>query len=150
MNKFFILGLIFLVTACSSQTKPQVENEYALQAQKLSAHGLDALHHGRMTSAEQSLQHALRSAWLSTDLIYVARAQYHLGALYLAQSKYEHARAAISSAQGSAQQVGDKLTLWRTAFALALLNQQTGGEMSATPDLQKDMPNDIYLSAVFL
>jgi len=139
--------VLLLLGACSFQAKPQLENSYIPRFQELTLHGLDALQHGRFTTAENALQKAMNSAWLSADLLWIGRAQYHLGALYLAQGKYPLALTMLNDAQKNAIVVQDQQTEWRAVFALALLQQQTGESVMDTPRLQNDMPEDVFLSA---
>jgi len=139
--------LLLLLGACSFQAKPQLENSYIPRLQELTLHGLDALQHGRLMTAENALQRALNSAWLSADLLWIGRAQYHLGALHLAQGEYGLALVMLNDAQKNAVLTQDQQTEWRCVFALALLQQQTGEPVMATPKLQNDMPEDVFLSA---
>lgn len=150
MNKIFVLCMLAFVTACASKAKPVIENNFALQTEKFTSHGLEALHGGRISSAEKSLQHALRSAWLSSDLTQIARAQFHLGAFYLAQSKDELALGMLSKAKANAKNSTDNITLWRSSFALALFQQERGLNVMPPPPLLKEMPEDVYLSAARL
>ncbi len=150
MKKLLVLAIVLQLAACSSKTEPVIENGYALQTRELTLNGLVDLHHGRLASAEASLQRALRSAWLSTDLSWIARAQYHVGALYLAQARYEQAASMLTVAGDNAEKAGDQVTVWRSTFARALLHQQRGLDSVALPELHKTMPADVYLSAARL
>ncbi len=147
MNKILLLCVLVFVVGCASKAKPVIANNFTLQAEKFISHGLEALHGGRMSSAEKSLQHALRSAWLSTDLTQVARAQFHLGAFYLAQSKDELALGMLIKAKANAEYSADRITFWRSSFALALFQQERGLSVITPPALAKEMPADVYLSA---
>ncbi len=147
---FTVILTLLLLGGCSSKQQPRIENSYVQQTTKLTAHGLDALQHGRLVSARRSLDGALRTAWLSADLKLVGQAEYHLGALYLAQSKRKHAAEMLKSARQHAQKAGDNVTVWRAQFAYALLLQKQGMKAEALPELQAQMPGDVYLSAARL
>jgi len=152
--KTIAVCLCLLFSGCSFQAKPVLNNSYIPRMQELTLHGLDALHHGRFVSAQNLLQRALRSAWLSTDLMWVGRAQYHLGALYLAQNNHTLALPMFKAAQQHAVRTQDQYTQWRTDFALALLQQQTQHKTEQAqvhaPILHQDMPMDVYLTAARL
>ncbi|MDX8383491.1 MAG: hypothetical protein R8M45_05380, partial [Ghiorsea sp.] len=147
--KWFLVCTLLLLGACSKSVY-MPENNYALRVQELTTHGLDALHHGRFSSAENSLQRALHSAWLSADPVWIGRSQYYLGALYLAVNKEKEASEILFKAEKNAKLAHDQATIWRSVFALALLQQQQKVVVLETPDLQQDMPADVYLSAARL
>ncbi|MDX8387453.1 MAG: hypothetical protein R8M46_02820 [Ghiorsea sp.] len=141
--------LLALASACSFKSEPVISNQYVSRTKQLTVHGLDALHQGRLVSAQHSLELALSSAWLSADFVWVGLAQYQLGALYMTQGKTERAVELFHKAQMLALESKDQRTVWRCTFALALYQQQIGQALhvDVLPKLHEDMPADVYISA---
>jgi len=145
----FGLVLSLMLSACSFKSEPVITNEYVSRVKELTAHGLDALHQGRLVSSQQSLEQALKAAWLSDDFVWIGLAQYHLGALYMTQGKTDQAVDLFQRAKKNALITHDQRTLWRSLYALALYSEQTGVVVldEGLPVLNRDMPADVYISA---
>ncbi|MDX8382403.1 MAG: hypothetical protein R8M14_09875 [Ghiorsea sp.] len=150
MKTFFIYCfLLVLLPACSFKSEPVISNQYVSRAKDLTAFGLDALHQGRLVSAQHSMELALNSAWLSADFVWVGLAQYQLGAVYMTQGKTDEAVELFQEAQKHALESKDRRTGWRCTFALALYQQQIGQAVQSNtlPQMHKDMPADVHISA---